>query len=612
MNSNTEGMLSNPSQWKRPEDILKMQRLKRKQRALQDRINNQSKGGGGGGGGPNPNLSSAGGGDDPLANRFEANPKRKNPFSRAVDPAAKRQKEAHTPSELENGEQTLFELLNKPQTAVVVPNLEAPTLKPAIDVRFLQQQQQQQQYHCPVEQSLPVEPEEELTKASKVAPIHWSIKSKMRIICQTPIPGTNLKTNQEASGLTSFVRCIDSKESSTGMDISPGARFYQATLYWQHPYLPWFTLFPRNSRNNNTQAPLVDESIRSVLAKEWIISFRNLFQLVRARQCPYFYLCANSFTVLFRAAGIGGRVETHALLTPSTRGMRAALKQEEIEFTMPLKKQGAAGTAQDPLNRSAESGIGNSSFSNSSEEQSQTGSNEETTNDRSLEGEQDDEDEDDDDMDGEKWLESMGVDAAEIRKISDVHSRKQQKRECGSDYSDQSLVLIEGPECQAFFNFLLNAKSTIAKVGRLAGIPPTLLAPVSFAGATLRTLQTRSSKIQMDGQQYYSTELQGVILPHILPYVTDLLCESKDSYSVTLATVPSTAALCAASQKLISDADKENDASALAGPVFGKENLSDCGLNKRIVENMCRATKDSVFDTERLLYSKEVGGFTWS
>ncbi|XP_035907949.1 protein downstream neighbor of son homolog [Anopheles stephensi] len=593
MNSNTEGILSNPSQWKRPEDILKMQRLKRKQRALQDRMNNHSKASGT----QSIQTGSSGNSEDPIVNRFEANTKRKNPFSRNVDPAPKRQKEAHS-SELDAGEDTVFSLLSKPQT-VVVPNLEAPQTKAAIDPRFLQDQ------HCPVAQSLPPELEEEPPKMSKLAPIHWSIKSKLRIICRTPIPGTNLKTNQEASGLTSFVRCIDSKESSTGLDISPGARFYQATLYWQHPYLPWFTLFPRNSRNNHTQTPL-DESVRAVLAKEWIISFRNLFQLVRARHCPYFYLCANSFTVLFRAAGIGGRVETHALLTPTTRGMRAALKQEEIEFTMPMKK--AAQTAGDNLNRSSESGIGNSSFSNSSEEQSQTTTNEETA-DRSLEA---DADEDDDDMDGEQWLESLGVDAAEIRKISDNHSKKQQQRECGADYSDQSLVLIEGPECQAFFNFLLNAKSTIAKVGRLAGIPPTLLAPVSFAGATLRTLQTRSTKIQMDGEEYHSTELQGVILPHILPYVTDLLCESKDKFSVTLATVPSTTALCDASQRLISDSDKENDASALAGPVFGKENLSDCGLNKRIVENMCRATKDSVFDTERLLYSQEAGGFSWS
>uniref|UniRef100_A0A182QSY7 Uncharacterized protein n=1 Tax=Anopheles farauti TaxID=69004 RepID=A0A182QSY7_9DIPT len=587
MDSNTDGMLSNPSQWKRPEDILKMQRLKRKQRALQDRINNQSKGAT-----TKPNQTSS---EDPITSRFEASTKRKNPFSRNTEQSAKRQKEAHDSGQGDGGEQSIFDLFSKPQ-APTLPQSEAPLIKGNLA----------QPYQCPVEQALPAVQEEEPLKTSTLAPIHWSIKSKLRIICHTPIPGTCLKTNQEASGLTSFVRCIDSKESSTGLDISPGARFYQATLYWQHPYLPWFTLFPRNSRNNNTQTPL-NETVRSVLASEWVTSFRNLFQLVRARQCPYFYVCANSFTVLFRAAGIGGRVETHALLTPTTRGMRAALKQEEIEFTMPLKKVSSGVVGQDAHNRSGESGIGNSSFSNSSEEQSQAT---EETADRSLEADQSDED--DDDMDGEQWLESLGVDAAEIRKISDNQRRKQQQRECDADYSDQSLVLIEGPECQAFFNFLLNAKSTIAKVGRLAGVPPTLLAPVSFVGATLRTLQTRSSKIHMDGQHYHSTELHGVILPHILPYLTDLLCESKEKYSITLATVPSTSALCEASRKLISDSDKENDASATAGPVFGKENLSDCGLNRRIVENMCRATKDSVFDMERLLYSQEAGGFCWS
>ncbi|XP_058126630.1 protein downstream neighbor of son homolog [Anopheles ziemanni] len=583
--SNTEGMFSNPSQWKRPEDILKMQRLKRKQKALQDRINNQSK--------SVTTTQSSKAPEDPIASRFESNTKRKNPFSRATENNAKRPKGDVLEDLTATGEDSVFELLSK-TSAPVVPQLEAPVVKPLVEQQFLQQQ-------CPVEQTLP-ELVEEPPKTSKQAPIHWSIKSKLRIICRTPIPGTNLKTNQEASGLTSFVRCIDPKESSTGLDISPGARFYQATLYWQHPYLPWFTLFPRNSRNNNTQTPL-DESVRTVLAKEWVTSFRNLFQLVRARQCPYFYLCANSFTVLFRAAGIGGRVETHAIMTPTSRGMRAALKQEEIEFTMPLKK---SSNTQETLNRSAESGIGNGSFSNSSEEQSQTAATEDASGDRLS-----DED-DDDDLDGEQWLESLGVDAAEIRKISDNHTKKVQKSECGGDYSDQSLVLIEGSECQAFFNFLLNAKSTIAKVGRLSGIPPTLLAPVSFVGATLRSLQSRSTKIRMDGQDYHSTELHGVILPHILPYLTDLLCESKDKYSVTLATVPNTAALCEASRKLINDSDKENDASALADPVFGKENLSDCGINMRIVETMCRATKDSVFDTERLLYNQEEGGFSWS
>jgi hypothetical protein len=53
-----------------------------------------------------------------------------------------------------------------------------------------------------------------------------------------------------------------------------------------------------------------------------------ILQLTRARQCPYFYVCANSFTCLFRAAGILGFSDIHALLTPTTRGFRHMLKDE--------------------------------------------------------------------------------------------------------------------------------------------------------------------------------------------------------------------------------------------------------------------------------------------
>lgn len=287
-------------------------------------------------------------------------------FFRNEDNGAKKLKQVNEPDL--GGDESIFELLSK-TTAKEVPNIEAPLAKP-LETRF-RIDQQQQLFVDPTAAPVVQEP---VQIPCKHLPIHWSIKSRLRLVCKTAIPGNNLRTNQEASGLTSFVRCINLKDSSAGLDISPGARFYQSTLYWQHPHLPWLTLFPRNSKNNHA-AVVLGEPERAILAKEWAVSFRNLFQLVRARQCPYFYVCANSFTVLFRAAGIGGRVETHALLTPTSRGMRAALKQEDIEFTMPMKKtaqvQDAGGGKQD-LNRSGESGISvnNGSFSNSSEEQS--------------------------------------------------------------------------------------------------------------------------------------------------------------------------------------------------------------------------------------------------
>lgn len=261
---------------------------------------------------------------------------------------------------------------------------------------------------------------------------------------------------------------------------------------------------------------------------------------MRSLQCPFFYVCANSFTVLFRAAGIGGRVEIHALLTPTTRGFRAALKEEDIEFSMPLKKP-----SETQQNKSLDSGTDtqSNSFSNTSTEDgaaNTSGNGNDAAN-----------DEDSDDEDEEKWLASMGVEAAVIRKISTNHAKRIHNEECVDDATDQSILLIEGAECQALFNFLLNAKSTTTKVGRLAGIPPTLLSPVAFPGAALRNVQVRSSIVRMDNVEYYSMELKGVILPHILQYLCNLMKETKDQFSASMVNFTHTTALSIAAQKLI-------------------------------------------------------------
>ena len=57
------------------------------------------------------------------------------------------------------------------------------------------------------------------------------------------------------------------------------------------------------------------------------------------------------------------------------------------------------------------------------------------------------------------------------------------------DESTESLVFVEGVEAQALFNFLVNCKSITATSGSFAGIPPTLLSPVAFTGATLTPLK---------------------------------------------------------------------------------------------------------------------------
>lgn len=75
------------------------------------------------------------------------------------------------------------------------------------------------------------------------------------------------------------MRCADLKSSeTTGLDISPAARFHQSTMYWQHPHLPWLTLFPRMSKANI--GCTIGEAERKALAQDWGDSFRALFQVI--------------------------------------------------------------------------------------------------------------------------------------------------------------------------------------------------------------------------------------------------------------------------------------------------------------------------------------------
>ncbi|KAG8237109.1 hypothetical protein J437_LFUL008161 [Ladona fulva] len=86
-----------------------------------------------------------------------------------------------------------------------------------------------------------------------------------------------LQTCEEASGITGYVRCMNTgepEEESNGrsLDTSPNARFHQCTLYWHHPSLPWLPLFPR-TRSDSTKSTLptfaMDSAIKDCLHQEW-------------------------------------------------------------------------------------------------------------------------------------------------------------------------------------------------------------------------------------------------------------------------------------------------------------------------------------------------------
>lgn len=183
------------------------------------------------------------------------------------------------------------------------------------------------------------------------------------------------------------------------------------------------------------------------------------------------------------------------------------------------------------------------------------------------------------------------------------------------DFSDNSLLLIEGVECQGFFSYLLNAKSTISSVGRLAGVPPTLLASVAFPKATMQHLVPRSKKVRLDGVDYYSIDIKGLLLPTFLPSVATLLCETRQMFSATLASSINTLSFSKATQKLLESSPEElkapREEDAGSGQVFGEQNLSECGLLPSVVGSICRTGQHAVGLLERVCYQRGEG-YAWS
>ncbi|KZC06877.1 Protein downstream neighbor of son like protein [Dufourea novaeangliae] len=556
-------------EWKRPDQVMQLHRLKIKKRSLQARMTNIRVN--------RENLDILK--NCNLNNGQSVAQKRKNPFAQGEG-----NKRANiTPPELEtSNDNTLYELL-KIETPKSAP--ESPITDSPLTFSNLFSKLEASKYSQEVE----------IPKGEKYIPIDWTLKTKMRFMSPKPFPwNSKLKTSEEASGTTGFVRCLDISEKNSTLDTSPNARLHRCCLTWQHPSLPWLELFPRcagkvSANLTNNLAIVNNVPVKDALYKDWSDSFRSLFHLLRAGQCPYFYVCANNFTVLFRAAGICGISEAHALLTPTTRGFRQSLKQEEIDYTMPLRK--------DSKRRSdvTDSGCDTMDLAVSN-----TNTQSNNSEDQSL---------DDEDETQDEWLQSLGVDNSEIRKIHSSQARVTLEKETEIDNLKQSLIFVKGVEAQGLFNFLINCKSAITTTGPLAGVPPTLLAPVAFYGATLKPIKVKESTVRVDNERYFSFELKGPLLPHVLPSLCSLMKSSQlEQYSASCAQLNSTTSFSVT--KYGSEQRESSDAPKIPQNIFAQENLSDCGFNDELLKKFCSSDSSHVQILDSIKYSNNL--YTWA
>jgi hypothetical protein len=249
--------------------------------------------------------------------------------------------------------------------------------------------------------------------------------------------------------------------------------------------------------------------------------------------------------VLFKAESLNKNAdEMCAILTPSTKGLRQSLK--DINFTMPLAPQSQLLKKSESLNdfknsentsytpdTNTESIQNNVNFTNTSgnggdslgteddDEKSQQQQPIASIEDK--DDEDDDENDDDDDCEEpDEWLEQIGLNSAVNFKASVLQrNTKNQQKDSLYNFDNRprsTLVFDQSSDVQALFNFLLNSKSCVNSSGPLSGVPPTLLAPISFVGATLQKNRVEQKVIKSlnklgDPVTQYAIDLSGPIMP---------------------------------------------------------------------------------------------------
>ncbi|XP_074662071.1 protein downstream neighbor of son homolog [Tubulanus polymorphus] len=492
--------------WKRPADIMK---LIRKRRSLsysgQQTNKNESS--------PNNPTTkhdrrstssfSPGGGIKRKVNPFLCSPRKRLKSANLNDKSTNLQ-------DFEDSDFQLFRMLDSDKRKQ--DNITEESVLPKLD--------ELEKSHSPEKIEDNTVEESPVIQGKWIFPVDWSLKMKLRFLSDSTFNWSqSLKTLDEAAGICAAVRCQTLNQDCGANDK---VRFKKLCSYWQHPNIPWLKLYPRivpDLRVGKHVPGLLEKMVEESLYNNWVTSFTSVFHLLKAKYCPYFYMCTHQFTVMFRAAGIGSR-SINAVITPTTKGIREALQNEDVEFTMPLRQK-----ENQPQ----------SSESESSDTDKQTISKNEE------DGCEDDDDEDDaftTDEGASSWLQEMGLNNRDFPELNPTKIKLQREGFKQIDSRPESLVYVEGGHTQALFNYLLNCRSCIATTGVQAGIPPTLLSPVAFTGATLKSLQTKTSMVQQEGVvgKKHMLEVVGPILPHIVHNICELVSNLHTEYTVSLST----------------------------------------------------------------------------
>lgn len=292
--------------------------------------------------------------------------------------------------------------------------------------------------------------------------------------------------------------------------------------------------------------------------------------------------------------------EIHAILTPSTKGLRQLLK--DIDFTMPLmpsnmRKSDSASQitgdnsstnvdCQNDLSNASESNQANftAPISSSDEVNSDSNSNnafddlkkanrkkEKLKNNENNDDDDEDEEEDEEDSDEpDEWLEQIGLNSTVNFKASTLQrNNKDAQKDSFLNFDNRprsTLLFTEGGDVQALFNFLLNSKVCVASSGPLSGVPPTLLSPTPFLNATLQKVKVEQNIVKSltstgSSLTQYALDFIGPLMPYHIHRLCNLfrLTQSNDFEMVANPLVQSMPLNCVKKCEEKREKDDDND-----------------------------------------------------
>lgn len=413
----------------------------------------------------------------------------------------------------------------------------------------------------------------------------WSLRTKVRINFEPHCKNWNgicASTHKRNSG--SFVEESPSKVNDKTISIEA---VKNAAIIYQHPYLAWLSLYPRDAKDfdekKDNPFKLTEHSqVTKMMHKAWCESLNDLTNLLIHGHCPYFYLCADNYNVLFKKTPSSNckRPLVQAYISPFSCGMGIELNKAGVEFKCPdLSNCNISTTMAASGRENSQASFGSSQSQatiNIDEEASQdtkqgNRSKATTSVDSGNGSDLEDDFGEDENEDASQFLESIGV-----SQQSCPFLQSKRKGFVETDSNTQTKVTSKKPiattEGRAnilkLINFLqTNRLYTINSVGKFACVPPTLLSPTEFRLSTpqypevvlsknmievtcpdearRKCFETPKKTVQLDDSSSETSgptflELKGTILPKIHHELHKLLTISDNkSHSCSSTTLDS-------------------------------------------------------------------------